>query len=132
MSLERWLPDGVDAIDRSCFKKSRLYISYNEHVCQLLLDKGKELFHSNNTQKGLSFLSDALSAASCDNVPPGFRQTAELGIKVFGDYFKTDIDRLDFLLPNEEESVKNTAFLMNWAPNMDTLRLPNSCCQMPN
>ena len=85
----------------------------------MLLDKAKEQFQNNNPQEGLNFLKDALSAASCENVPPGFRKTAEFATTVFGDSFKKDIERLDFLLPNEEESNKNIGFLMDWAPNMD-------------
>ena len=83
-SLERWLPNHVDVIDRNCFTNSRLYISYNEHVCQLLLNKAQEQFQQNNTREGLNFLSEALAAASCENVSPGFRQTAEFATMVFG------------------------------------------------
>ena len=48
-SLERWWPNDVDVIDRSCFTSSRLCISYIEHVCQLSLDKAKDHFRQSNT-----------------------------------------------------------------------------------
>ena len=43
-SLERWWPKDADVIDRALFASSPLFISYTEHVCQLLLDKAKEHF----------------------------------------------------------------------------------------
>ena len=118
-SLERWRPTDADVIDRSLFTSSPLFISYTEHVCKLLLDTAKEHIRNNNTQEGLGLLSDALSAASLEKVPSGFRKTAEFATMLFGDSFKTDIELLDFLLPNEEESKKNIGFLMDWAPNRD-------------
>ena len=84
-----------------------------------------------NTQEGLSFLSEATAAASSEHVSPGFRTTAEFATTVWGGSFKTELELLEFLLPDEEASKEHIVFLMSWAPNADItqatqLMLPNA------
>ena len=117
--MQRWWPKDVDVIDRNCFTNSRLCINYTEHVCQLLLDKAKEQIQQGNTQEGLSFLSEATAASSSEHVSPGFRTTAEFAIQVFRGSIQGELELLEFLLPDEEQSKKHIGFLMSWAPNAE-------------
>ena len=97
----------VDVIDRNCFMNSRLCTDYTEHVCQLLLNKAKEHIQQGNTQEGLRFLCHATAAASTELVAPGFRTTAEFATHVFGGSFQGELELLEFLLPDEEQSKTN-------------------------
>ena len=122
---------GSDVVTRNNFRKTRLFQSYCEHTCNLLLQDARSRLQLPipDVAKALEKLE---AAQSIHPVSDGLRDTVRIAIFCFGRE-NDAIQKLEFLLKNEAKGLPgHCKFLRDWAPNQPLTRAAQLLLPFPD